>query len=113
MDIKLNNTTVGTVLDFVRSYEAQKVNVVSLEGVPYTQTPGKPIHRRTTHVFCDTYEKRDTLDGACNNGSKLTVECDGQTFVGYIEEKAIKWKLWRDGHGVGKFTFLVKEVVDE
>ena len=112
-EIKRDNTTLGTVVGFVRQYESVKINTVSLEGIPYMQTPGVAIHKRLTNVFCDTYEKRDAMDTANNEGALMIIEWNGQTFRGFIEDKRINWKEWRDGHGVGRFTFVVKEVVDE
>ena len=112
-DIKRGNETLGTVIGFVRQYEAGKINVVSLACIPYTQTTGQAVHRRTTNVYCDTYEKRDAMDNASNEGALMIVDWDGKIYRGYIEDKKITWKEWRDGHGVGRFTLVVKEVVDE
>lgn len=112
-DIKRGNNILGTVIGFKRDYDATKINVVSLTGIPYTQTPGQAVHRRITNVYCDTYEKRDALDNASNEGALVVIDWGGQIFRGYIEDKKITWKEWRDGHGVCRFTFVVKEVVDE
>ena len=109
-DIKRGSNILGDVLGFVRQYESIKTNVVSLTGVPYTQTTGL-LQRRLCHVYCDTYEKHDALDDANNDGALLVIDWDGRTFKGYIEDKRITWKEKRDGSGVGKFTFMVKEVV--
>lgn len=112
-DIKRDNEILGTVIGFKRDYESNKINVVSLTGIPYTQTPGLAVHRRITNIYCDTYEKRDAMDNACNDGALMIVDWKGQIFRGYIEDRRIVWKEWRDGHGVGRFTLIVKEVVDE
>lgn len=112
-DIKRGNNILGTVIGFKRDYDATKINVVSLTGIPYTQTPGQAVHRRTTSVYCDTYEKRDALDNASNDGALVVINWGGQIFRGYIEDKRISWRLDRNECGVGRFTMVVKEVVDE
>lgn len=111
-DIKRNSDSLGTVLGFVRQYESSVFAVVSLTGIPYAQSPGAAIHRRVVNVYCPTFDARDGLDDSCNDGALLEVTWGDKIYKGFIEDKRIKWQEWKDGHGVGKFTFVVKEVVD-
>ena len=104
---------VCQLYDIKRDYDATKINVVSLTGIPYMQTPGQAVHRRITNVYCDTYEKRDALDNASNEGALVVIDWGGQIFRGYIEDKKISWRLDRNECGVARFTMVVKEVVDE
>ena len=111
-DLVYNTDIIGTMLDCVKRYTPLKITNISLAGIPYMQTPGVATDRRTIHVLCPTLEKKDKLDVASNNGGLLLAHWGGKIIKGYIE-KDVTWRLWRDGHGVGRFTLLVKEVVDE
>ena len=105
------NTALGEALACVRKYESIKVNNKSLDGTIYQQTPGVATHKRNVVIFCDTYARRDATDQASNTGALLTVEWQGVTYKGYIE-KDVEWREWKDGHGVGAFVLLVKEVIE-
>ena len=111
--LSTSSTTIGLVLDCKQKFDSRKVNVISLDGTPYVQTPSKAIDRRDVDVYCETRDLRNTLDKASNEGDILIVNgWLSQTIKGYIE-KEIRWKEKNDGSGVGRFTLLVKEVVDE
>ena len=104
---------LGSVLDCVKNYKAQKITNIALDGTPYVQQTGVATERRNIHVFCTTKEKRDYLDMASNNGGLLIVHgWKGKDIKGYIE-KDVTWREWKNESGVGKFTLIVKEVVDE
>lgn len=109
--IKRGNDTLGVVLGFKYKPKALKINNVSLTGVPYVQNTGEATHKRETYVYCDTPEKRQGMDEASNDGAILTAIWQGKTYRGYIEND-ISWKEWRDGHGVGEFNMIIKEVVE-
>ena len=107
MDLKIENTSVGTVLNAKRAYTAQKVINSALDGTTFIQTTGGAITRYIIDVYCETKAKRDILDEANNDGVLLTLVLDANTSVyGYVEEETITWKEWRDGHGVGHFTLI-------
>ena len=43
------------------------------------------------------------------NNDLLTIDnWRGSRLLGFIE-KTVTWKEWKDGHGVGRFTFIVDE----
>ena len=92
-------------------YSAKKISNIALDGTPYVQNTGVATERREVHIFCDTYAKRDATDNASNIGALLDVDWKGTTYRGYIE-KDISWREWRDGHGVGSFTLIVREVIE-
>ena len=106
------STTLGEVLECVKAYKSQKICNIALDGTPYVQQTGVASDRRTISTLCPTKDKKDKLDKASNEGALLQLDWDNQTIKGYIE-KDVTWKLWRDGHGVGRFVLIVKEVVDE
>jgi hypothetical protein len=107
------SNTIGSVIECVRKYTSQKVTNIALDGTPYVQTTGDATHRRTVSVYCPTSADKDALDNASNNGALLSISgWNGQDIKGYIE-KDVTWKEWKDGHAVGRFTMIVKEVVDE
>lgn len=110
MDIlKIGSTVIGTVLN-VKNYPiAQKVLLTALDGTAYAQTPGQAIQKYKVDCYCPTGEARAALDEACNNCDIVTIVRDSQAFSeGYIEEKTISWKEWKDGHGISKFTLVQK-----
>lgn len=103
-------TILGKVIGLKKNYTALKISNIALDGTPYVQQTGTAIDRRIADIFCPTLEDKDSLDDASNNGALLTVDnWGGYIIKGYIE-KDIKWKEWRDGHGVGRFNFIVKEI---
>ena len=108
--IKRGTSTIGVVLGCKKNYQPQKFNIVALDGTPYVQSTGTATDKRTVSVFCDTEGKRIAVDDASNDGALITVEWRGITLRGYIEDK-VSWREWRDEHGVGQFTMIVKEVV--
>ena len=110
--IKRGNDTLGIMLRFKYKPKALKISNTALDGTPYVQNPGKATDKRESAVFCDSYEKKHAMDEASNDGALLTVLWEGTTVRGYIENDSINWKEWRDGHGVGQFTLIVKEVVE-
>lgn len=111
-DLLYGSNTIGTIITYPKKYTSQKVTNISLDGTPYVQNTGTAIDRRIVHVFCPTAENKDALDVASNTAALLTIlESDGSAVKGYIE-KDVSWKEWRDGHGVGAFTMIVKEVVN-
>ncbi|MBR5678671.1 MAG: hypothetical protein IKX20_11135 [Paludibacteraceae bacterium] len=110
MDIKAGNTVVGMLLgNLKRQYTAQKVILTATDGTVYAQNTGRPIVRFEVNCYCGTAEDRDAVDDASNNGDVVTVTTkDNVDVVGYIEDDSISWKEWVDGHGVGKFTLIVR-----
>jgi hypothetical protein len=109
--VKKGSSTLGVTLGCKRKYASRKVNPIALDGTPYTQTTGNATHYRTVHIYCETYEKRDAMDNASNGGALLDVEFGGVTYRGTVE-KDVTWREWRDGHGVGSFTLIVREVIE-
>ena len=109
--LKTSSTIIGEVLECVQKYDSRKVNIIALDGTPYVQTPSAAIDRRTISVYCATVALKNTLNTASNNGSILIIDnWMGNIIRGYIE-KDVTWKEWQDGHAVGRFVLLVKEVV--
>ena len=105
------STNYGQVLKCTKGYTAQKINNIALDGTPYVQTTGTATDRRSVSVYCSTRDKRIALDNASNNGALVIVKgWMGNDIRGYIE-KDVTWQQWRDEHGVGSFTLMVKEVV--
>ena len=104
------NTVLGTVLSTKQRYTSLKITNIALDGTPYVQNTGSPIDRRDVYLFCPTVAKRNAVDEASNKGAVISVEWNNQTIRGYIEQD-VAWKEWKDGHGVGSFTMIVKEVV--
>ena len=105
------STSYGQVLKCTKGYTAQKITNIALDGTPYVQTTGTATDRRSVSVYCKTREKREALDAASNNGTLLIIKnWLGNDIRGYIE-KDVSWQQWRDEHGVGSFTLMVKEVV--
>ncbi len=111
--LKRGNNTLGSVIECVKNYTSQKILNIALDGTPYVQTTGTAIDKRTVSVYCSTKESRDAVDDASNECALLVVTgWKGKNIKGYIE-KDVTWKEWHDEHGVGRFTLIVKEVVDE
>ena len=110
MDLKVGNEVVGMVLgNLRRRYKAQKIVNTALDGTVYVQTTGRPITRFEVNCYCGTGEDRDKLDAGANNGDVITVTTrDLVDVIGYVEEDTIDWKEWVDGHGVGRFTLIVR-----
>ena len=107
MELKIENISVGTVLNAKKQYTAQKIIKNALDGTTFVQTIGGAITRYVIDVYCETKAKKDMLDNANNDGTLLTLVLDQSTTVyGYVEEDTISWKEWRDGHGVGHFTMM-------
>ena len=108
------STNIGTVLQCDKAYSSQKISNIALDGTPYIQQTGTAVERRAVSTYCPTKEKRDKLDKASNEGALLQVTgWKGLTIKGFIE-KDVRWDEFRDEHGVGRFTLVVKEeVVDE
>lgn len=107
MDLKVGNSVVGKMLDIKRKYTAQKVINTALDGTVYVQTTGEKITRYVINVYCDTSANRDALDEAANTGAQITaIDRNSDSIIGFVEEDAIAWKEWADGHGVGKFTLI-------
>lgn len=110
-DLKRGNDTIGYVVGCVKKYTSQKITNIALDGTPYVQTTGTATDKRTVSVYCATKELRDAVDEASNEGALLIISgWKGQDIKGYVE-KDVTWKEWRDEHGVGQFTLMVKEVV--
>ena len=104
--------TLGIVLGVKKKLTAQKISTVALDGTPYVQQTGTAIDRRDVDVYCATLGLKDAVDSASNTGAAITLyPWMNQRIMGYIE-KDVSWKEWADGHGVGHFTMIVKEVVD-
>ena len=113
MIAKKGNTKLGDVLKCKKNYTPQNIITIALDGTPYVQTTGVATDKREVALYCDTEEKRILTDDASNNGALITVEySEDITLKGYIDGK-ITWREWRDGSGVGKFTLLVKEVMEQ
>lgn len=104
------NTVLGTVLSATKRYTSLKITNIALDGTPYVQNTGSAIIRYEVYLYCPTSEKRDAVDEASNKGAIIDVEWNGKTIRGYVEQD-VTWREWKDGHGVGAFTMIVKEVV--
>lgn len=111
MDARRNNTKLGDVLACKKDFTPLNVTIISLDGTPYLQTTGTATQRRSVSLYCDTEAKRVATDNAANDGALISIEWNGSTLYGYIDGK-ITWKEWKDEHGVGKFNFLVREVIE-
>lgn len=111
MVAKIGNTKLGDVLACKRTPQARKISNVALDGTPYVQTTGTAVDKRAVALYCDTTERRLTTDSASNDGALISVEWNDGTLYGYIDGD-ISWSEWKDEHGVGKFTLIVKEVVE-
>lgn len=109
--MKKGSNILGVVIGFRRRFASRKIVNVSLTGMGYVQNTGMATERRDVHIYCDSYEKRNNVDNASNEGAVLDINWNDTTIRGYIE-KDVNWREWRDGHGVGSFTFLVKEVIE-
>lgn len=106
-DIKVGGAVVATLLNATRKPTAQKVVLTAQDGTAYVQTTGYPIKKYEIACYCPTLADREAMDDACNEGAVVVITNEDETEIsGYIEEKAVKWKEWRDGHGVGKFTLI-------
>ena len=108
--IKQGTNLLGVILGFTQKYKSQKISNIALDGTPYVQSTGQASEKRKSHVYCDTPQKRIGMDSASNNGALLTATWKGTTYRGYIDGD-ISWNEWNDGHGVGEFDFMVKEVI--
>lgn len=107
MELKIGSTLAGVLLNITKKPTAQKVINTALDGTTYIQNTGYPIMRYDVDCYCATPENRELVDDACNDGSIITLtDRSGTEILGYIEENAVKWKEWIDGHGVGKFTLI-------
>ena len=105
-EIKIDGVTVATALGCKQSYAPNKIVNTALNGTIYVQNTGKPIDRRLVHAYCESFSDREDLDRASNEGAALTIDWKDRTLLGYIADN-ISWQEWKDGHGVGAFTFLV------
>ena len=100
---------IGVVLGVKQAYEPQKIINTALDGTVYVQTTGKATDKKQVDVYCSTVERRNALDTASNEGALLTIDnWRGSRLLGFIE-KTVTWKEWKDGHGVGRFTYIVDE----
>lgn len=108
--VKRGNTTLGIALRCARKSKARSIITTSIDGTPYAQTTGDPEIRREVSVYCETLAKREAMDDARNEAAVVTVTWQGVTYYGFVEND-INWQEFRDGHGVGSFNLLVKEVV--
>ena len=110
MVAKRGNSKLGDVLACKRSPQSRKISNTALDGTPYVQTTGTAVDKRAVAIYCDTPEKRYATDDASNDGALISVEWNNETLYGFIDND-VTWREWKDEHGVGKFTFIVKEVV--
>lgn len=107
-NVYVGATTVATLLNAKRRYNPKSIISEALDGSVYIQTPARAITRYQIDAFCDTIENRNALDTASNEGALIKIDLIDETQAsGYIEG-AISWKEWKDGHGVGKFTMIVR-----
>jgi len=107
MELKIESTSIGIVLNAKKQPYAQKIIKNALDGTTFIQTTGGAIIRYIIDVFCDTKAKRDSLDEANNNGTLLTLVLgENNSVYGYVEDETISWKEWKDGHGVAHFTMM-------
>jgi hypothetical protein len=108
--IRRGSSSLGVVLGCKKNPQPQKITVIALDGTPYMQNTGTATDKRIVYVYCDTEAKRIEMDDASNDGALISVEWRDDTLLGFIEDK-ISWREWKDEHGVGKFSMIVKEVV--
>ena len=105
------STVLGTVLSATKRYTSLKITNIALDGTPYVQNTGTPVTRYDVYLYCETTEKRNAVDEASNKAAIINVEWNGKTIRGYVEQD-VTWREWKDEHGVGAFTMIVKEVVE-
>ena len=118
INVYIEGSNKGIVLGHKTKPESQLLMNLALDGTPYIQNPSEATDKRQVSIYCDTFAKRQAMDNASNIGKLISiypivnVNENNERVYGYIE-KNIKWKEWKDGHGVGTFTMVVKERVVE
>lgn len=107
MDVYVNSTVRGHMLNYKRKYEAQKIVSKALDGTSYVQNVGSAITRYEVDVYCSSGINRDAMDLASNTCAEISIILrDGHEVKGFIEDAEIEWKEWTDGHGVGHFVLI-------
>lgn len=106
-ELKYDGNTVADVINAKQNLTAQKIVNTALDGTTYVQNVGNAITRYILDIYCETKALRDAVDLACNLGARLTLDFgENNTVDGFIEDNTISWKEWKDGHAVGKITFI-------